>query len=148
MYSSNNCFFKLFMRIWDFMTPRSSMNLRILKSNKDEKAYRKWNQTTAQVSTCPSVNFSNRKKKKKITLKVNVSRSVVSNSCNPMDCSLPGCSVHGILQAKILEWVWPFPSPGDLPNPGLLHCRQILYHLSHQGRPKFCWILKLVFFVL
>ena len=31
----------------------------------------------------------------------------------------------------------PFPSPGDLPdlgsNPGLLHCRQILYHLSHQG---------------
>ena len=64
MYSSNNCFFKLCMRIWDFMTPSSSMNLRILKSNKDEKAYRKWNQTTAQVSTCPSVNFSNRKKKK------------------------------------------------------------------------------------
>ena len=31
----------------------------------------------------------------------------------------------------------PFPSPGDLPdpgsNPGLLHCRQMLYHLSHQG---------------
>ena len=25
--------------------------------------------------------------------------------CNPMDCSLPGSSVHGILQAKILEWV-------------------------------------------
>ena len=33
----------------------------------------------------------------------------------------------------------PFPSPGDLTqglNPGLLHCRQILYHLSHQGSPK------------
>ena len=33
----------------------------------------------------------------------------------------------------------PFPSPGDLPNPGtelrLLHCRQTLYHLSHQGSP-------------
>ena len=33
----------------------------------------------------------------------------------------------------------PFPSPGDLLtqvlNPGLLHCRQILYHLSHQGSP-------------
>ena len=28
----------------------------------------------------------------------------------------------------------PFPSPGDLPSPGLLHCRQILYGLSHQGR--------------
>ena len=25
--------------------------------------------------------------------------------CNPMDCSLPASSVHGILQAKILEWV-------------------------------------------
>jgi len=34
----------------------------------------------------------------------------------------------------------PFPSPGDLPNagirPGLPHCRQILYHLSHHGSPK------------
>ena len=32
----------------------------------------------------------------------------------------------------------PFPSTGDLPNPGikrLLHCRRILYHLSHQGSP-------------
>ena len=25
--------------------------------------------------------------------------------CNSMDCSLPGCSAHGLLQAKILEWV-------------------------------------------
>ena len=25
--------------------------------------------------------------------------------CDPMDCSLPGSSVHGILQAKILKWV-------------------------------------------
>ena len=30
----------------------------------------------------------------------------------------------------------PFPSPGDLPNPGLLHCRWILYQLSHKGSPK------------
>ena len=37
--------------------------------------------------------------------------------CNPVDCGLPGASVHGILQARILEWV-PFPPPGDLPNPG------------------------------
>ena len=28
------------------------------------------------------------------------------------------CTVHGILQARILEWV-AFPSPGDLPNPGI-----------------------------
>ena len=35
-----------------------------------------------------------------------------------MDYSLPGSSVHGILQARILEWV-TFPSPGDLPDLGI-----------------------------
>ena len=35
--------------------------------------------------------------------------------CNPMDCSLTGSSVHGISQARILEWV-AIPSPGDLPD--------------------------------
>ena len=38
--------------------------------------------------------------------------------CDPMDCSLIGSSVHGIFQARILEWV-PFPSPGHLPDPGI-----------------------------
>ena len=37
--------------------------------------------------------------------------------CVPMDCSLPGPSVHGILQARILAWV-AMPPPGDLSNPG------------------------------
>ena len=37
--------------------------------------------------------------------------------CNPVDCSLPGFSVHGILQARILEWVIVSFS-GDLPDPG------------------------------
>ena len=34
--------------------------------------------------------------------------------CDPMDCSLLGSSVHGILQARML----PFSSSGDLPSPG------------------------------
>ena len=34
--------------------------------------------------------------------------------CDPMDYR-----IHEILQARILEWVDPFPSPGDLPNPGM-----------------------------
>ena len=38
--------------------------------------------------------------------------------CGPMDCSLLGSSVHGILQAGILEWV-AISSPGDLPNTGM-----------------------------
>ena len=54
---------------------------------------------------------------------------------DPMDYT-----VHGILQARILEWV-AFPSsrgifPTQGSNPGLLHCRWILYQLSHQGSPK------------
>ena len=38
--------------------------------------------------------------------------------CDPVDCSPSGSSVHGFLQAKILEWV-SFSPPGDLPNPGV-----------------------------
>ena len=36
--------------------------------------------------------------------------------CDPMDCSLPGYSVHEVLQARILEWV-TIPFSGVLPNP-------------------------------
>ena len=38
--------------------------------------------------------------------------------CDPVDYSPPGSSVHGILQARILEWV-ACPPPGDLPQPGI-----------------------------
>ena len=54
--------------------------------------------------------------------------------CDPMDYT-----VHGILQARILEWVslcllqGMFPNQGL--NPGLLHCSQILHQLSHKGSP-------------
>ena len=38
--------------------------------------------------------------------------------CDPVDCSPPGSSVHGILQARILEWV-ALSFSRDLPNPGI-----------------------------
>ena len=38
--------------------------------------------------------------------------------CDPMDCSLPGFSVHRTLQARILEWS-PCPPTGDLSDPGI-----------------------------
>ena len=38
--------------------------------------------------------------------------------CNPMDCNLPGSSVHGILQARILEWV-AIPFSRGSSNPGI-----------------------------
>ena len=68
-------------------------------------------------------------------LKVLVAQSCLT-LCDPMDCSLPGSSVYGILQARILEYSFLqgiFQTQGL--NLGLLHCRKILYHLSHQGSP-------------
>ena len=65
-------------------------------------------------------------------------------TCDPMDCSPPGSSVHGLLQGKntavgshslvaIPKWV---ASPGDS-SPGASlhfpHCKQTLHYLSHQG---------------
>ena len=69
-----------------------------------------------------------------IAMKRRESESEVTQSCptlcNPVGCSPPGSSVHGILQARILEWVaisfsrGIFPTQGS--NPGLPHCRQML----------------------
>ena len=51
-----------------------------------------------------------------------VKESEVTQLCltllRPTDCNPPGSSIHGILQARILEWV-AISSPGDLPNPGI-----------------------------
>ena len=59
--------------------------------------------------------------------------------CDPMDCSLPGSSLHGIFQARILECIAiPFCSGcSGLRDHTLVSSigRQILYHLSHQGSP-------------
>ena len=65
-------------------------------------------------------------------------------------CSLPGSSIHGIFQARVLEWGAISFSRGIFPtqglNLGLLHCRHMLCHLSHQGRPwRRKWQLTPVF---
>ena len=62
--------------------------------------------------------------------------------CDPVDCSPQGFSVHGVLQARMLEWVAiPF-SRGSFPSRDRtqVSCigRWILYHLSHQGSPQSC----------
>ena len=63
--------------------------------------------------------------------------------CDPMGCSPPGSSVHGILQARILEWVampssmgsfWPWDWTCICWRH--LHYRQIPFPLSHLGSPK------------
>ena len=54
--------------------------------------------------------------------------------CHPMNCSLPGSSVRGILRARIRSSL-PYPSPGDLPNPrtetSSPALREDFYCLSH-----------------
>ena len=41
--------------------------------------------------------------------------------CDPMDCSPPGSSVHGLVQVRILSAL-PFPPSGDLPDLGIKPC--------------------------
>ena len=63
--------------------------------------------------------------------------------CDPMDCSLPGSSVHGILQARILEWVTISSSRGSSQprDQTLVTCgscvgRRILYHCATWEAPS------------
>ena len=60
--------------------------------------------------------------------------------CDPMDCSPSGYSVHGILQARILEWIAIFLLQGIFlsqeSNPHLLHWQAYSLPLSHQGSPE------------
>ena len=72
-------------------------------------------------------------RKWKWKVKVKVVQSCLT-LCDPMDCI-----VHGILQARVLEWV-AFPSPGDLPNQGI-ESRSLALQVDSlpakpQGKPK------------
>ena len=70
--------------------------------------------------------------------------------CDPTDYSPPGSSVHGILQQEYWSGL-PLSSPGDLPDPGvklgLLHCKQILSCLSHQGSLDYLHVLSIFSFM-
>ena len=74
----------------------------------------------------------------------------MSNSGNPMDCSPPGSSVHGILQAEYWSGL-PFPSPGDLPDPGMepgspaLQTDSLLTELQ---RELLCLFISILLYVL
>ena len=56
-----------------------------------------------------------------------------------MDCSHQPHSIHGIFQARILEWV-AFPTPGDLPDPGIELESPVLagrfFTAEPQGKPQ------------
>ena len=77
---------------------------------------------------------------KKLDIQIK-SESEVTQSClavsDPMDCSLPGSSVHGIFQARVQEWVAIFFSRGSSQPRDQTQFSHIVgrhfYHLSHQG---------------
>ena len=62
--------------------------------------------------------------------------------CDPMDRSLSGSSVHGILQARILEWVAIcfFRESSQLRDPTQVSCITgiffFFYHVNHHGSSK------------
>ena len=77
--------------------------------------------------------------------------------CDPVDCSPPGSSVHGLFQARLLEWI-AFPFPGDLLDPGIKPGSPALqedfflffffHHLNHQGsQPALSYIPSLSYFL-
>ena len=69
-------------------------------------------------------------------MKVKVAQSCPTLRCH--GCSPPGSSVHGILQARMLQWVViSFSRGSSRPKmkPDLPHCHQILYCLGYQGSP-------------
>ena len=74
------------------------------------------------------------------SMKVKVFTQWVSDSLQPHGLYPPGLSAHGILQARILEWVAiPFSRGSSQPRDRTqvyLQCRQILYHLSYVGSPR------------
>ena len=75
------------------------------------------------------------------------SQWVMSDSCHPMHCSLPGSSVHGILQARILEWVtisffrgssWPRNGTQVSCMAGrFFTCLQLWGKPSYEGNPDY-----------
>ena len=58
--------------------------------------------------------------------------------CDPMDCSLPGSSVRGILQAKILEWV-AMPSSRGSSQPRFLALQEDSLPSEPPGKPFYCF---------
>ena len=66
----------------------------------------------------PHASSERKEEAAKIPLKVKVAQSCPT-LCDPMDCSPPGSSVHGILQARKLEWVAiPFSKGSSQPRDG------------------------------
>ena len=84
----------------------------------------------------------------KRSIKINEVAQSYLTLCNPLDCSPPGSSINGIFPGKSTRVGCHFLFRGIFPTQGwnsdLLCCRQMLYHLNHQGSQyKNQWPAKL-----
>ena len=69
-----------------------------------------------------------------ICVYMNMSAQSCPTLCNPLDCNLPGSSVHGISQVRILEWV-AISFSRDLPDPGIEPTSLMSLHLPVDSFP-------------
>ena len=61
--------------------------------------------------------------------------AVMSKFCDPMDCSLPGSSVHGIFQTRMLEWVAISSSRGSSHIPSVSCVADEFFTTDSLGKP-------------
>ena len=109
-------------KLWDLVMDREAWRAAVHVVTKSQTQLRDWTELNCGKDSLSSV----------------VAQSCPT-LCNSMDCCLPGSSVYGDSPGKntgmdchsLLQGI--FPTQGL--NPGLLHCRWNLYHLSHQGSP-------------
>ena len=75
-----------------------------------------------------------------VTIKWSEVSQLCPTLCNPVNCRLPGSSIHGIFQARVLEWVATSFSRGSSQLRDQTRVSRIVgrrfYHLSHQGSPS------------
>ena len=104
--------------------------------------------TTAPLSSLSSISLSPLKIKKPVFCCYCLVSKSCPTFCDPMDCSLPDSSVHGILQARILEWVFISFSrlSSELKDVTCISCigMQVLHHWAIREEHVLIFELKII----
>ena len=94
----------------------------IFNTDRPRDYHTKWSKSERQVlydiTYMWNLKYERGKERKKKRKKESEVTQSCLTLCNPVDCSLPGFSIHRILRQEYWSGL-PFPSPGDLPDPGI-----------------------------
>ena len=127
---------------WQFLTPPVKFFLGMLFV-----WYKTWSLSLFHAFCFQFINLSP-PPKRPFPLPVKKVKALVTQSCltlwDPMDCSPPGSSVHGILQEEYWSGL-PSPSPGYLPYPGIIPGSPTLQADSLSSEPPIDWLLSQFF---